>query len=70
MGLFDGLGAACDAEFAVQVFNVGADGVFGDEQRVFDLFVGEASNNELQDFAFTGGELDERISESGDRQKG
>lgn len=70
MGLLDGLGATSRAEFAVQVFDVGAYGILGNEERLFDLLIGKTSGNELEDFAFVGSELDERISESRGRQRG
>jgi hypothetical protein len=70
VGLLDGLGATSRAEFAVQVFDVGAYGILGNEEQPFDLLIGNTSGNELEDFAFAGSELDERSSESRGRKRG
>jgi hypothetical protein len=48
-GAFDCLDAVANLEFAEDVGCVIAHGVDGDDQVVGDLFVGEASRQELQD---------------------
>src|ERR1035438_9745753 len=48
-----GLGAILHAELAQDVLHVVLDGVLGDGQRVADLFVGEALDDQLQDLHFS-----------------
>ena len=51
--LGSGFAAVVHAELAVDVFEVGLDGVDGDVQRLSDLLVGLAIGEQLQDFQLT-----------------
>lgn len=50
LAFLDGLGAPPDVEFGEEVGAVGFDGIYGDEQPVGDLLVGEALGHEFEDF--------------------
>ena len=57
MGLAQDLGAVMDAKFTVNVFNVGANGVFADGEFIADGSVREAFGEGVEDVPFAGGEL-------------
>ena len=49
VGFGDGLAPVADAEFAIDVLEVGLDGVDGDTQAVGDLLIGAMLGEESQD---------------------